>query len=232
MKELRPELREVARDWWFVVWEGPVRTVLREYQVRIQYIRPSFLDDGCWVTGGPINPEVWVVSPELEIRSGERRLPHTYLPKARPESQAPLCLHLWKDGEWSTSDYIAETIVPWTAEWLHFYEGWLVTGTWHGGGIHPGDEEFREWEARAGRRDKGVSSPAGPPASYRPSADNFIGRRTGTFASFALMEGASRASSAWPSWPAWRKRPWAERLSLPASTWLPGLPPAESLLSA
>lgn len=29
---------------------------------------------------------------------------------------------------------IANTIVPWTSEWLFYYEIWLATGQWHGGG--------------------------------------------------------------------------------------------------
>ena len=32
---------------------------------------------------------------------------------------------------------IADTIVPWTAEWLVHYEIWLVTGEWYGGGDWP-----------------------------------------------------------------------------------------------
>lgn len=36
---------------------------------------------------------------------------------------------------------VANTIVPWLAEWLEFYEGWLVTGIWYGGGEHPNVEE-------------------------------------------------------------------------------------------
>jgi len=30
--------------------------------------------------------------------------------------------------------YIADTIVPWTVEWLAAYEGWRATGTWYAGG--------------------------------------------------------------------------------------------------
>jgi hypothetical protein len=30
-----------------------------------------------------------------------------------------------------------ETIVPWISEWLMYYELWLSTGEWLGGGIHP-----------------------------------------------------------------------------------------------
>jgi hypothetical protein len=32
---------------------------------------------------------------------------------------------------------IADTIVPWTAEWLVHYEIWLMTGEWYGGGDWP-----------------------------------------------------------------------------------------------
>ena len=31
----------------------------------------------------------------------------------------------------------ADTLVPWTIEWLFHYEIWLATGTWCGGGEHP-----------------------------------------------------------------------------------------------
>jgi hypothetical protein len=27
--------------------------------------------------------------------------------------------------------------VPWLLLWLSFYELWLITGEWHGGGVHP-----------------------------------------------------------------------------------------------
>ena len=33
---------------------------------------------------------------------------------------------------------IADTIIPWTSEWLFFYELWLATGgEWLGEGEHP-----------------------------------------------------------------------------------------------
>jgi len=34
---------------------------------------------------------------------------------------------------------MGRTILPWTSLWLHFYEIWLVTGVWHGGGEHSDD---------------------------------------------------------------------------------------------
>ena len=38
--------------------------------------------------------------------------------------------------EIDASQFIADTIIPWTSEWLLHYEIWVATGIWHGGGIH------------------------------------------------------------------------------------------------
>jgi hypothetical protein len=29
------------------------------------------------------------------------------------------------------------TIVPWTALWLFYFEEWLISNDWKGGGVHP-----------------------------------------------------------------------------------------------
>lgn len=47
-----------------------------------------------------------------------------------------VCLHL--PHEFDDSQLISECIISWTAEWLYFYEIWLATGEWCGGGKHPG----------------------------------------------------------------------------------------------
>ncbi|CPT91680.1 Uncharacterised protein [Mycobacteroides abscessus] len=72
-----------------------------------------------------VSPEVKVVAPELQLHHEAEVLPHTF-----PGEK--LCLHL--PGEWSPNMYIAHTTVPWTSEWLFYYELWLVTGNWEGGG--------------------------------------------------------------------------------------------------
>jgi hypothetical protein len=56
---------------------------------------------------------------------------------------------------------IADTIVPWTAEWLVHYEIWLMTGEWYGGGDCP--------PRRAGTT--GLPS-VGRPRSRRPRRPN------------------------------------------------------------
>jgi hypothetical protein len=215
-----PQFRLVAKSYWFAVWEGPLRTVLAEYVVRVQLVRPTTLESGIWIW--PPQQQVWVVSPALEFHAGETRLPHTYTCSWRPANRATLCLHVPRDKDWTREDFVADKIIPWAAEWLHFYEGWLATGVFCGPGLHPGDEEVESW----GNRTASPTPPANDdqPGPYRRSADNFIGRRTGTFASFPLMEVASRGSSPWPSWPSWSDVPWADGRSPPTSIWWPELP--------
>ncbi len=54
----------------------------------------------------------------------------------RDNHRVSLCLHL--PHEFDSTQLISETIIPWAAEWLYFYEIWLATGEWCGGGKHPG----------------------------------------------------------------------------------------------
>ena len=35
--------------------------------------------------------------------------------------------------------YVAETTMPWAAEWLFFFELWLATDEWLGGGVLHGE---------------------------------------------------------------------------------------------
>jgi len=64
------------------------------------------------------------------LRSHEEgeRIPHTYAPN-QP------CLYYPGGREWRSEMVIATTIIPWLALWLYYYEVWLATGSWEGGGI-------------------------------------------------------------------------------------------------
>ncbi len=68
----------------------------------------------------PHSPRVWVLEPEID-----KRAPHRYADNS-------LCLYHPLDGNWSKDCYIAETILPWSALWLSFYDLWLVHGVWYG----------------------------------------------------------------------------------------------------
>lgn len=91
------------------------------YKVRIEYS-----------TGR--RPRVWIESPPLRQRSPQEPIPHTY-GAGRP------CLFF---DEFRGDMRLSQTIVPWLACWLIFYEVWLVTGEWHGGGVHPGSAGLSE----------------------------------------------------------------------------------------
>ncbi len=43
-----------------------------------------------------------------------------------------LCLYEPMEDPWKRSDNIHEKIIPWTAEWLVFYELYLICGKWLG----------------------------------------------------------------------------------------------------
>lgn len=82
-----------------------------------------------------------VASPVYEVRIAwrDRRAPHVHVERPGIRRDAPhlygpnwLCLYYPADRSWRPELYIADTIVPWAAEWLLFYEYWLDTGRWFG----------------------------------------------------------------------------------------------------
>lgn len=80
----------------------------------------------------PTRPCVRVVRPKLRLAAGRTRLPHVF-------KGNDLCLYL--TGEWRPDLKISEYIIPWISFWLFFYEVWLVTGEWLGGGHEPNEGE-------------------------------------------------------------------------------------------
>lgn len=85
------------------------------------------------------HPEITVLSPNLKDLAKGRYLPHVY--STNPVS---LCLHFPSYKEWSFDKSIAETIVPWAYLWLFYFEHWLATDEWQGGGKHVGDKDDAE----------------------------------------------------------------------------------------
>jgi hypothetical protein len=80
-------------------------------------------------------------SPEYIVRISYKLtdIPRVVILKPAIREDAPhrfedgsLCLYYFKDGSWERNKRVAQTILPWTAEWLCFYEIWLATGEWIG----------------------------------------------------------------------------------------------------
>jgi len=98
--------------------------VSETYKVRIEYAIKNA-------------PKVWVESPKLRRRIEAERIPHTY------DDDRP-CLYLPSAGYWRSDKKLAQTIIPWLCLWLFYYEAWLVTGDWQGGGAHPTTKDSSE----------------------------------------------------------------------------------------
>jgi len=43
-----------------------------------------------------------------------------------------LCLYYWKENPWNIKYHLFETIIPWLAEWILYYEVYELTGKWQG----------------------------------------------------------------------------------------------------
>jgi len=108
----RPAVRADRLRWTVQLQPTPMSLT---YTVRIEYAA------GC-------SPQVVVLDPQLEVPA-DGSLPHVY-----PGGE--LCLYYGDEFDGHV-DLLAHTIVPWTSEWLYFYEAWVTTGEWHGGGFHP-----------------------------------------------------------------------------------------------
>lgn len=79
-------------------------------------------------------PELFVVDPDPKALAPGRVLPHVY-PHDGLGTQ--LCLWLPQAQEWAAQMPLNETYLAWAAEWLDYFEEWLVTDEWSGGGEHP-----------------------------------------------------------------------------------------------
>lgn len=66
------------------------------------------------------HPKVYIMNPEILDNA-----PHRY-------EDGQLCLYYPRDMSYSKTSIIDETILPWTALWLYYYEAWLKEGVWWG----------------------------------------------------------------------------------------------------
>lgn len=103
-------------------WTGTIKPTVfsKEYKVFMIY--------ELWKT-----PKVWVVGDELE-RLDDKKFPHKY-DIDQEAKMVRICLYRY--SEFNVYKLLANTIILWTVEWLYFYELWLATGEWLGGGEHP-----------------------------------------------------------------------------------------------
>lgn len=193
MLTIEDEISEMRRQWpgfratavgdFLVVFTGTLSPLGTPYQVRIIYGPKLFLGRLCMRN---FRPRVQILQPKLVDRHPETEwpVPHLYANDNAPDLPL-LCLYFPPNGEFQRGrTSIAESIVPWTAEWLACYEMWLATGNWTGGGRHP--EPETNAEHAPGRAKTAKSSGA----AY-DHLERAVVELTGTHASIAVLAHAA-----------------------------------------
>lgn len=134
MRARWPDFRVVERNRRLACWEGTIRPLSQSYRIQISLHRLR----QHWPSVDLLREDVRVIDPLLRRRAEDpqRQIPHVYSVPGDPE-RPRLCLHDPETNEWHAGCVVANTIVPWTIDWLGCYEGWLATGRWAGGGRHP-----------------------------------------------------------------------------------------------
>ena len=139
MGQAWPDFKVLRATDWLVTWKGPLRPLAKRYRVRVSMCFGRQLSNAVIRSYAP---RVTVVDPLLRRRpeQPEEPIPHIY-PNRRSPDYPILCVYLPGSGEWDWHDAVADTTIPWAIDWLACYEGWLATGEWLGGGVHPTKEQ-------------------------------------------------------------------------------------------
>lgn len=113
-----------------LTWTGTIRPTPcgRDYRVEIVYEAGRY-------------PRVIVLDP-LTTDDPEAYLPHTY-------RDGSLCLHTASD--WNSTMSIADTTIPWAADWLAHYELWRHGSRWHGDDPPTDEQSYTSHDAEPNR---------------------------------------------------------------------------------
>jgi hypothetical protein len=127
MQRRWPDFRLSNGGNGFISWVGPLRGLQQPYSMRVFW---SFRTLG--------KPYVQLIAPPLKPREGASYevIPHLIYFADKPELSA-LCLFDPDGCEWKPTMLIADTTVPWAADWLKHYEFWHYDGIWRGKSVGP-----------------------------------------------------------------------------------------------
>ena len=140
MRDAYPGLALVTATPWIAMWRGELVPLAGAYEVQFLYSAVSL--NMAAIKAKEVHVEVH--QPVLKARV-DAAIPHIYSNRVSP-TLPRLCLH--ERHEWTPAMAIADTIVPWTVEWLVAYEGWRATGKWLAGGHNTERERLprrRRW---------------------------------------------------------------------------------------
>ncbi|MDD3415416.1 MAG: hypothetical protein PHY47_15640 [Lachnospiraceae bacterium] len=103
-----------------------------KYKIRIDYYYKGIVS-------------VYMLAPNIDMSDSVEI--HTYgmhFHGAYKKEIPELCLKHPKLDDWNPSILLIDSYIPWAAEWTEFYEIWLLTGVWYGGGVHPSSGPKKE----------------------------------------------------------------------------------------
>ena len=105
-----------------LTWTGPLQPapLSRRYVVQLTYPSPNH------------EPQVHMLGPSLKKLAPGRRIEHLYC-----QATERLCLYTPKHREWLPHQRLSQTLLPWAELWLLYFEDWVVSDEWKGGGTHP-----------------------------------------------------------------------------------------------
>ncbi|WP_246708637.1 hypothetical protein [Rhizobium ruizarguesonis] len=171
---------------WFATWEGTLTPIAQSYRIWIRYFPELQWDE---VTLAHRYATVKVLDPLIapDVRGTGDLTPHVYRYRQPPHSPA-LCAWDPIDEPFNPTVYLVDHVIPAVIRWLVFYEDWLDTGEWRGGGKH------RDPDALMMDRSQPASLGSRPsPAEKRASAilDKGITRATGSATSIMAIGRAS-----------------------------------------
>lgn len=135
LRSTYPSFRLTSDIGLYGTWEGFLTPISQKYRIWIRYVPEIFLDKVTlkygYVSVKVLDP---VVAPDP--RGTGELTPHVYRYR-QPIDRPALCA--WDPGDepFSPTRFIADEIIPAVIRWLVFYEDWLDTGVWRGGGKHP-----------------------------------------------------------------------------------------------
>jgi hypothetical protein len=119
----------------------PVSLAIQDFQIQQRF--PSFkrhfhrVGHGLWT--GTLQPRESSPVYHVELRYRVHVAPTVKVLRPDLAPGAPhlypdgtLCLYWPKEWGWTSDQLIVNTVLPWAADWLYYYELWLDCGKWLG----------------------------------------------------------------------------------------------------
>ncbi|MEW5831689.1 MAG: hypothetical protein AB1763_02500 [Campylobacterota bacterium] len=118
---------EFSRDYFYWEFTAQPTPLSKTYLVLLIFHMDNY------------SPDVFILDQDVWDISKKKSIPHLYDSK-----RVKLCLYYPAYKDWDQTMPLNTTFVPWTYLWLYYYEEWLFSCEWKGGGEHPSSKNSEE----------------------------------------------------------------------------------------